>query len=117
MKTPTASASPTGNTSLAAKFNGPKCCGRVQDRNDVQEIALRLVDHDVGPTLDRSKSREVAKSEKSYKSECQEKYLPVGSVVAVGTSVARCPPHRSVRALASAYGSYLGWVAAKRVAG
>src|SRR5260370_4329550 len=39
------------------------------------------------------------------------------TAVAVGTSVARCPPHRSVRALVSAYGSYLGWVAAKRVAG
>jgi hypothetical protein len=42
---------------------------------------------------------------------------PVGRVVAVGTSVARCPPHRSVRALVSAYGSYLGWMAAKRVSG
>jgi hypothetical protein len=28
--------------------------------------------------------------------------------IAVGISVARYPPHRSVRALISAYGSYLG---------
>ena len=34
--------------------------------------------------------------------------------VAVGTIIADRPPHRSVRALISAYGSYLGYVAAKR---
>jgi hypothetical protein len=32
--------------------------------------------------------------------------------VAVGTIIADRPPHRSVRALISAYGSYLGWLAA-----
>src|SRR6516162_2009453 len=34
--------------------------------------------------------------------------------VAVGIPVARYPPHRSVRALISAYGSYLRYLAAKR---
>src|SRR5215831_16942312 len=37
--------------------------------------------------------------------------------VAVGIPVARYPPHRSVRALLSAYGSYLRWVAANRSVG
>ena len=37
--------------------------------------------------------------------------------VAVGIPVARYPPHRSVRALVSAYGSYLGCKAAKRAVG
>ena len=37
--------------------------------------------------------------------------------IAVGIPVARYPPHRPVRALTSAYGSYLGWVAAKRALG
>ena len=39
------------------------------------------------------------------------------SVVAVGIPVARYPPHRSVRALLSAYGSYLRCVAANRSVG
>ena len=38
-------------------------------------------------------------------------------VIAVGIPVARYPPLRSVRALLSAYGSYLGWLAAKRTLG
>jgi hypothetical protein len=38
----------------------------------------------------------------------------VCETVAVGIPVTRYPPHRSVRALVSAYGSYLGCVAAKR---
>jgi hypothetical protein len=33
------------------------------------------------------------------------------------TGLSRYPPHRAVRALTSAYGSYLGWVAAKRALG
>ena len=36
--------------------------------------------------------------------------------IAVGTPVARCPPHRPGRALISASGSYLGWITAKRIA-
>ncbi len=37
-----------------------------------------------------------------------------GLAVAVGIRVAPYPPHRSVRALISAYGSCLGYMAAKR---
>jgi hypothetical protein len=36
------------------------------------------------------------------------------SLVAVGTTISGRPPHRSVRAHFSAYGSYLGCLAAKR---
>ena len=35
-------------------------------------------------------------------------FQTVENFVAVGIPVARHPPHRSVRALVSAYGSYLG---------
>ena len=38
----------------------------------------------------------------------------MGLAVAVGTAVTRCPPHGSVRALISAYGSCRGCLAAKR---
>src|SRR5262249_21264439 len=38
-------------------------------------------------------------------------------VIAVGIPLTRYPPHRSGRALISASGSYLGWVAAKRASG
>src|SRR5215472_15191726 len=37
--------------------------------------------------------------------------------IAVGIPGSQYPPHRSVRALSSAYGSYLGWLAAKRTPG
>ena len=38
-------------------------------------------------------------------------------LVAVGTSVTGRPPHRSVRAHFSAYGSYLRYLASKRAPG
>ena len=37
--------------------------------------------------------------------------------IAVGTAIAGCPPHRPGRALISASGSYLGWVAARLAVG
>ena len=46
MKTPTASTSPTKNICLAAKLTGANALDRMQDRNDVEEVALCL---DVGP--------------------------------------------------------------------
>jgi len=36
--------------------------------------------------------------------------------IAVGTTIADCPQHGPGRALISASGSYLGWIAAKRTA-
>jgi len=36
---------------------------------------------------------------------------PYQLLIAVGTAVAGCPPHRPGRALISASGSYLGWLA------
>ena len=48
---------------------------------------------------------------------CHRASYPTLTTVAVGTSVTGCPPHRSVRAHFSAYGSYLGCLASNRTPG
>jgi hypothetical protein len=58
---------------------------------------------------DRMRGRGIAESDSN-----EPEMRSALAEVAVGTIIVHRPPHRSVRALVSAYGSYLGYMAAKR---
>src|SRR5208283_3559828 len=69
--------------------------------------SLRIADHRDGifnPTLPRRWFRD-----NETGGDLPVDLFETDSVVAVGTTIAGRPPRRSVRALTSAYGSYLGW--------
>jgi hypothetical protein len=76
--------------------------------------AIAFLMEETGECGEQELNHSDGQAEKFYR---DLKQRGIRSRVAVGISVARYPPHGSVRALTSAYGSYLGWLATKRSSG